>query len=248
MLRNCEISRSARRRAPYEKTQHSLAARCLESMECERSSEAMDSNPAPAEASEERERERAAGGERALVEYLRKWERSIERLQRAHPERWRVAGLSVDEVRDALTLHLLEVVRDRALWPAAQAGKPWPLVVVRARLAELRRSFRLSITAVDFGETVFNERTPNQEERWLELESAACRAEATRNACAGLSRPQRRWLDAMTEAARNGEFFAASDELNLSAASRLLGKHRSSALRAYNELSAVFASELERMS
>lgn len=216
-------------------------------MDREQPSEAMDSKQAPT-ARDDGERERAARDERALVHYLRKWERTIERLQRAHPERWRVAGLSVAEVRDALTLRLLEAVRDQAACPPAQAGKPWPLIVVQARLAELRRSFRLSVTAMDFRDAVFNERAPNQEERWLELESDACRVEATRNACAALSRPQRRWLAAMTEAARNGEFFAASDELNLSAASRLLGKHRSSALRAYNELSAHFASELERVS
>ena len=43
------------------------------------------------------------------------------------------------------------------------------------------------------------------------------------------------------------EFFRASAEPNLSAASRLLGKNRSSALRAYRELQGRFSKEMKRI-
>ena len=51
----------------------------------------------------------------------------------------------------------------------------------------------------------------------------------------------------MREAASRGEFFASSDALNLSAVSRSLGKHRSSAQRAYEELRVRFTRERERL-
>ncbi|HWA77716.1 MAG TPA: hypothetical protein VG937_35515 [Polyangiaceae bacterium] len=43
------------------------------------------------------------------------------------------------------------------------------------------------------------------------------------------------------------EFFRASAEPNLSAASRLRGKNRSSALRAYRELQGRFSKEMKRI-
>src|SRR5690606_9703081 len=88
---------------------------------------------------------------------------------------------------------------------------------------------------------------PSQEERWLELEADACRAQAHESARRQLSSPQRQWLAAMKFAAHCGQFFQASDELNLSAASRVLGKHRSSALRAYKELQTHFIRELQAL-
>jgi hypothetical protein len=81
----------------------------------------------------------------------------------------------------------------------------------------------------------------------LDLESDACRRLAADNAQRQLSRPQRRWLAALKLAANCGGFFASSDELNLSAASRVLQKHRSSAQRAYRELETQFQRELERL-
>ena len=57
------------------------------------------------------ERDLAITSDAALVRYEAKWQRKLARLQRAHPERWRVPGLSPEEVRDALTLRLIEVVR-----------------------------------------------------------------------------------------------------------------------------------------
>jgi hypothetical protein len=46
--------------------------------------------------------------------------------------------------------------------------------------------------------------------------------------------------------ARSGGFFESSAEPNLSAASRVLGKNRSSAQRAYRELQTRFTAELSR--
>jgi hypothetical protein len=49
--------------------------------------------------------------DRELVRFLDEWTRLLAKLQRRHPARWRVPGLSDEEVRDALTLRLLEAVR-----------------------------------------------------------------------------------------------------------------------------------------
>ena len=51
----------------------------------------------------------------------------------------------------------------------------------------------------------------------------------------------------MLHSAANGEFFASSDQLNLSAASRKLGKNRSSAQRGYRALQECFQRELGRL-
>jgi hypothetical protein len=180
----------------------------------------------------------------ALVTYLAGWQSSLARLQRAYPARWHVPGLSDEEVRDALTLQLLEMVR----------SQPQPILpdhttafrIVRRQLAMLRKSFRLSVTPTDFNESPPQQRELGEEARWLELEAETCRAEAAAAAKAGLSRPQRRWLAAFKLAASGGAFFEASDEPNLSAASRVLGRHRSSAQRAYQELQTQFQRELRR--
>lgn len=118
--------------------------------------------------------------------------------------------------------------------------------MVEQHLAALRKSFRLAATPTDFAETPLPQRTLSQEELWLELEADTCRALAHQRAETRLSCPQRRWLGALRTAARDGAFFESSAQLNLSAASRLLGKNRSSALRAYNELQTRFRRELER--
>lgn len=205
---------------------------------------------AAATATDERERREAAGDDAALVRYQDKWSRRIERLQRAHPGRWCVPGWSDEEVRDALTLGLIEAVRapaaDASSPAAAAAGaspKEWGLRVIERHLARLRKTFRLRTRTVDLRDAPLPARGPTEEERWLEREADSTRALAGRLAELGLNQPQRRWLAAMKEAARGGAFFRASDAPNLSAASRLLGKNRSSAQRAFRELHTRFARE-----
>lgn len=184
----------------------------------------------------------------ALARYQQKCDRAFARLQRAHPQRWRVAGLSDDEVRDALTLRLIElIVATPADAPRGRPGKAWSLCVAQAHLAHLRRSFRLGALPTDFDATPVLERAPGLEERWIELEADHRRALAGERAEHQLNRPQRRWLAAMQHAAADGEFFASSDQLNLSAAARQLGKNRSSAQRAYGALQECFRRELERL-
>lgn len=182
-----------------------------------------------------------AAADDALVDYLRKWEGRLAYLQRTYPQRWRVPGLSAEEVRDALTLRLLETLREDP-----ERGDERALGVARRHLGALRKSFRLAATPVDFNDAPVAERALTQEERCLELEATGRRAVAQERAEGALNRPQRRWLTAMKMAAARGEFFAASDDLNLSAASRLLGKNRSSAQRAYRELQRRFEDELRR--
>ncbi len=195
------------------------------------------------------ERDAARADDLALVRHQTRWERSLARLQRAHPARWSVRGWSPEEVRDALTLHLLEVVRGD---PATHAryerdGTAWELVVMRERLSELRKAHRLDEHPMDFDDTPFASRGPSQEDAWLDAEAEECRSRARTRAESGLSLPQRRWYAAMRMAANGGAFFRASDELNLSAASRVLGKDRSSAQRAYRELQHAFRRELDRL-
>jgi hypothetical protein len=181
----------------------------------------------------------------ALVTYLAGWERSLMRLQRAYPARWHVPGLSDEEVRDALTLQLLEVVRHEP--EGTLPERAVALGLLRRQLAALRQRFRLGATPTDFGEAQLAPREAGEEARWLELEADACRAEAAAAAKARLSTPQRRWLAAFKLAASGGAFFEASDEPNLSAASRVIGRHRSSAQRAYQELQAQFQHERRRI-
>jgi hypothetical protein len=91
------------------------------------------------------------------------------------------------------------------------------------------------------------EHARSHEERWLDLEADHGRALARERAELGLSRPQRRWLAALKSSANAGAFFESSERPNLSAASRLLGKNRSSAQRAYRELQGCFIRELSRL-
>jgi hypothetical protein len=201
---------------------------------------------------DERERREAATSAQALVRYQDKWARRITRLQRAHPERWRVAGWSDEEVRDSLTLRLIEAVlapSDEST-PAspspAPGGKEWGLRVIERNLAFLRKTFRLRTRVMDLRNAALPGQAPTEEERWLEREEEATRSLAEREAETHLSRPQKRWLAAMKLAARGGAFFRASAAPNLSAASRLLGKNRSSGQRAFRELQSRFDRERRR--
>jgi hypothetical protein len=202
-----------------------------------------------AELADERERDAAMHSDAALIRYQQRWERKLARLQRAYPQRWHVPSWSDEEVRDALTLRLIEAVRTQpeVHIEYCRAGKEWGLLVMQQELAQLRRTFRLRTTLTDFSDAPLLQREANQEERWLEREADTCRALATQSAQQQLSQPQRRWFSALKFAANSGEFFQTSDQLNLSAASRLLGKHRSSAQRAYKELQVHFTRELERL-
>lgn len=202
-----------------------------------------------AELRERRERDAALTDDAALVVYEAKWQRKLRKLQRAFPARWRVAGLSDDEVRDVLTLKLLEALRraDAAELEMARPGREWGLLVVQRELRALRRGFRLDVVVADLGEARLLTHNPSHEEAWLEHEAAQCRGLAQARAEQSLSQPQRRWLEAFKASAGDGAFFEASAEPNLSAPSRALGKHRSSALRAYRELQARFSAELSRV-
>lgn len=188
----------------------------------------------------------------ALVRYERKWALRLVRLQRAHPGWWRLPGLSDEELRDALTLRLIEaLVADsepsaRALEQEALArGKEWGLVVLERELRRLRAAFKLKIVLED---PVFEHQpAPGEEDRLLELETVRLRALAGENAERSLTRPQRKWLAALKVSARSGAFFEASGKPNLAAASRLVEKNRSSAQRAFGELSRHFARELAKL-
>ncbi|HEY3496138.1 MAG TPA: hypothetical protein VGK73_15675 [Polyangiaceae bacterium] len=200
-----------------------------------------------AEANDERERDRAAAGDAALVRYEGKWARRLDKLLRAHPERWRLYGISDEELRDELTLRLIDALRSKAALFARdeRAGKEWGLCFLARERHALRAGFRLNVVLAD--PTPVLDRAPDEEERFLALESDALVALARERAERSLNRPQRRWLAALKLSANAGGFFETSGRLNLSAASRLLDKHRSSALRAFSELQRHFGRELERL-
>jgi hypothetical protein len=143
-------------------------------------------------------------------------------------------------------LRLLEAAREEDP-PSAPAERDWALSILRGQLALLRKSFRLGAIPMDFRGAVVSPREPDQEQRFLERENDACRADAAAAAKERLSTPQRRWLAAFKMAANGGQFFEASHEPNLSAASRVIGKHRSSAQRAYKELQTHFQRERRRL-
>jgi hypothetical protein len=201
-----------------------------------------------AEHSDRAQRDAARSDDRVLVSYEAKWQRKLCRLQQTYPERWRVAGLSDEEVRDILTLRLIEAVRQASAEDLALArpGREWGLLIVQRELRALRRVFKLPAIPVDFSETPAVMHELDQEERLLASESERLLSLAEQRAEQSLSRPQRQWLAALKLSARGGGFFEASAEPNLSAASRVLGKNRSSAQRAYRELQARFSRELSR--
>lgn len=186
----------------------------------------------------------------ALVRYERKWALRLLRLQRAHPGRWRVPGLSDEELRDTLTLRLIEAL---LVEPEARAfeqesvarGKEWGLLVLEHELRRLRATFKLKIVLED---PAFEPaRAPDEEEHLLERESERLHTLARENAERSLTRPQRKWLAALKLSARSGAFFESSGKPNLAAASRLLEKNRSSAQRAFGELSRHFGGELAKL-
>ena len=165
-----------------------------------------------------------------MIELHAAWDAKIRRMQRARPERWHVRGWSDDEVRDELTLRVLE---------HATCDEEAIMRAVCARLNELRRTFRVRVHAVS--EAPSWRDVPSDEQRILEREEDVSREIAAASAESRLAAPQRRWLEAMRAAANDGAFFASSDELNLSAVARLLGKDRSSAKRAWDALRVRYA-------
>lgn len=198
-----------------------------------------------AEKRDELARDRARSNDHYLCDYQAYWERRIERLTRRYPERFFTPGLPFEELRDSLTLALLDAIRhpdgdDAYTLP----GKEWGLLVITSKLRELRRRFRLDAQLTDFREVTPLERSASAEEHWVERESDENRRWAAAAAERRLSTSERQWYAALRQTARGGEFFAASERLNLSAASRLLGKDRASAHRAYREIQARFRAEL----
>jgi hypothetical protein len=200
-----------------------------------------------AELEDDRDRDAAASDDAALVAYEAKWRRRLQRLQRVHRGRWRVPGLSEEEVRDQLTLALIEAVRVSPEAEPGRAGKEWGLVVLRGGLRALRRSFRLDTVCASVEDPPLLSLPRSFEEQYLEREADATRDLARERAQRSLSRTQRRWLDAFEQSARAGAIFDASQQPNLSAAARLLGRDRSSAQRAYRELQSRFMREQERL-
>jgi hypothetical protein len=201
------------------------------------------------ETADRRERDLARTSDTALVAYEAKWRARLERLQRRYPPRWKLPGLSNEEVLDLLCLHLIEVLRggDPELLGLESPGRPWGLLIAARKQRALRQAFRVAITPHDLAEVPSYREAPDQEQAFLSREEEWLLTQAGERAKSQLSRPQRRWLAALELSAQSGEFFAASDEPNLSAASRILGKNRSSALRAYRELQARYSSELSRL-
>jgi hypothetical protein len=194
------------------------------------------------------ERDQAVTNDAALVLYEQKWKQRLIGLQRAHPNRWSVRGLSDEELRDELTLRLIDAIRSRPdeLALHQRPGREWGLGFLAHELRGLRKSFRLNVVLAD-APVGLVDRAPNEEERFLALEADGNRALARERAEATLNRPQRRWLAAMKMTANAGAFFESSGKLNLSAVSRLLDKNRSSAVRAYGELSRHFSEELAKL-
>jgi hypothetical protein len=198
------------------------------------------------ERTDREQRDAAAHDDRALIAYQAKWQRKLRRLQQAFPERWRVPGLSDEEVRDRLTLRLIEAVRrpTPVELELGRPGKEWGMLVARLELSALRKSFRLAVGPADLSEIGNWLHAPDQEQCYLEDEAERILARAQAHAEGELSVPQRRWLSAFKLSARAGGIFEASDEPNLSAAARMLGKNRSSAQRSYRELQLRFGRAL----
>lgn len=191
-------------------------------------------------------REAARSSDPALCAYEARWRTRLRVSMRRRPRYFRVPGLPDDEVLDALVLGLVEHVRG-APGPTAERDdseaaprRPLELVLAEATVRELRRRFRLAATPVDFREVVVQSRAETPEQAVLDREHHTTRERAARRAEAGLDPERRAWLEAFRRSANDGNFFAESGRPNLAAASRVLGKHRSSALRAYVELGQHF--------
>jgi len=201
-----------------------------------------------AEAEDERARDLAVRDDEALVAYETKWKRRLVKLQRAHPSRWRVPGLSDDELRDELTLRLIDAVRTKPEERSQhqRPGKEWGLLF----LAHQRRALRHELgpeLVLDQAIPVLDQPAPSGEEQLIAEQSAMLKAMALERAESSLTRPQRRWFAAMKEMANAGAFFESSGRLNLAAVSRLLHKDRSSAMRAFGELRQRVVRELKKL-
>lgn len=200
-----------------------------------------------AEARDERLRDAAVTDDGALVQYEARWSSRLARLQRLYPGRWRVPGFSEDELRDELTLRLIDAVRTRPDELAAhhRAGKEWGLLFLARQRRMLQKDFRLEVVLADLSPAL--DRGLSGEEQLIEQQAAGAMALARERAEGGLSRPQRRWLAAMKMTANAGAFFESSGQLNLAAVSRLLDRDRSSAHRAFGELQRRFTRELKKL-
>lgn len=228
---------------PSESEAHAAKLRVLEQRHIERHGE----HALYAEKSDELARDAGRASSPALVQYHTHWDARLRRMARRHPERFRAPGLSPEEVRDALTLALLHAVRNSdGDGEFTLPGKEWGLLVMMAELRALRQRFRLEAESVDFRTLTLAKSEPSQEERWLEHETEVCHSESAAAAVKRLTTSERQWFATLRMAARQGQFFEASDRPNLSAASRILGKDRSSAHRAYREIQVRFQAELRR--
>jgi hypothetical protein len=196
-----------------------------------------------------RQRDAAVTDDAALIAYESKWRRRLERLLRVHPARWRLSGLSDEEVIDELMLRLVDAIRTKPEERAAEReGMEWGLLFLARERRSMRRRFRLNVVLADpEGGLDTGRAPPTSEETLLEEEATSLLARARENAERGLSRPQRRWLSAMRMSANAGAFFEASGKPNLAAASRLLEKNRSSAARAFDELQERFIQERKKL-
>ncbi len=200
-----------------------------------------------AELADERDRCAAVTSDAGLVAYEKKWGRRIARLQRAYPSRWRLPGLSDEELRDELTLRLIDAVRSRPdeLAPHLRAGKEWGALFLIAARNEFRRRFRLRVELADLSPVL--DRGESEEERLIEEQNTRVNELARSRAEGGLSSVQRRWWSAMRLSARTGSFFESSGNLNLSAVARWLDKDRSSAKRAFEQIQIRFLREREKI-
>jgi hypothetical protein len=128
-----------------------------------------------------------------------------------------------------------------------RAGRPWGLLFLAEQRRLLRKDYRLRVVVADLEPLLDRGTEVTDEARCIEEESRRLLGIARQRAEAGLSAPQRRWLSAMKMSANSGAFFATSGRPNLSAASRLLDRDRSSAQRAFAEIQERFARERRRL-
>jgi len=203
--------------------------------------------PDDLELEDARMRDAAVTDDDALVAYEKKWTVRLAKMQRTHPQHWHVPGLSDAEVRDELTLRLIEAVRTKPDERARhrRAGKEWGLLFLASQRRELRRAFKLRIVLDDVSAVL--DRSIDEEEVLIERDTDRVMTIAREHAERDLSRPLRRWFAAMKLTANAGAFFESSGRLNLAAASRVLDKNRSSALRAFGELQNHFGRALEKV-
>jgi len=196
---------------------------------------------------DERERAAAADDDAALIGYEAKWRAKLYKLISRYPERWTIPGLSQEELVDELTLRLIGAIRTTPaeLLCDPHPGASWTLSFLVQERRRLRASFRLNVVLADVSPLL--DGAANEEERLIELETEQTYAVARERAERELSRPQRRWFAALKLSANAGGFFASSGEPNLAAASRLLDKHRSSAVRAFSELQEHFERKLNQL-